>query len=57
MTQLEIFKEIADAVNAAAGSKNPKMTIVTESEFGGVYFCTSTHIPQISSLMRSTKTR
>lgn len=38
MTQLEIFKEIADAVNAAAGSKNPKMTIVTESEFGGVYF-------------------
>jgi hypothetical protein len=38
MTQLEIFQEIADAVNAAAGSKNPKMTIVTESEFGGVYF-------------------
>lgn len=57
MTQLEIFQKIADAVNAAAGSKNPKMTIVTESEFGGVYFCTSTHIPQISSLMRSTKTR
>lgn len=24
MTQLEIFQEIADAVNAAAGSKNPK---------------------------------
>jgi hypothetical protein len=38
MTQLEIFQEIADAVNAAAGSKNPRMTIVTESEFGGVYF-------------------
>ena len=38
MTQLEIFQKIADAVNAAAGSKNPKMTIVTESEFGGVYF-------------------
>lgn len=38
MTQLEIFQGIADAVNAAAGSKNPKMTIVTESEFGGVYF-------------------
>lgn len=38
MTQLEIFQEIADAVNAAADSKNPKMTIVTESEFGGVYF-------------------
>lgn len=38
MTQLEIFREIAAAVNAAAGSKNPKMTIVTESEFGGVYF-------------------
>lgn len=38
MTQLKIFQEIADAVNAAAGSKNPKMTIVTESEFGGVYF-------------------
>ena len=38
MTQFEIFREIAAAVNAAAGSKNPKMTIVTESEFGGVYF-------------------
>lgn len=38
MTQLEIYQKIADAVNAAAGSKNPKMTIVTESEFGGVYF-------------------
>lgn len=38
MKQLEIYQEIADAVNAAAGSKNPKMTIVTESEFGGVYF-------------------
>ena len=38
MTQLEIGREIAAAVNAAAGSKNPKMTIVTESEFGGVYF-------------------
>lgn len=38
MTQLKIFQEIAAAVNAAAGSKNPKMTIVTESEFGGVYF-------------------
>ena len=38
MTQLEIFQKIPDAVNAAAGSKNPKMTIVTESEFGGVYF-------------------
>lgn len=35
MTQ---FEKIADAVNAAAGSKNPKMTIVTESEFGSVYF-------------------
>lgn len=38
MTQLEIYQKIADAVNAAADSKNPKMTIVTESEFGGVYF-------------------
>lgn len=38
MKQLEIFQKIADAVNAAAGSKNPRMTIVTESEFGGVYF-------------------
>ncbi len=38
MTQLEIYQKIADAVNAAAGSKNPKMTIVTESEFGSVYF-------------------
>ena len=38
MTQFEIYQKIADAVNAAAGSKNPKMTIVTESEFGSVYF-------------------
>lgn len=38
MTQFEIYQKIADAVNAASGSKNPKMTIVTESEFGGVYF-------------------
>lgn len=38
MKQLKIYQEIADAVNAAAGSKNPKMTIVTESVFGGVYF-------------------
>lgn len=38
MTQLVIYQKIGDAVNAAAGSKNPKMTIVTESEFGGVYF-------------------
>lgn len=38
MKQLEIYQKIADALNAAAGSKNPKMTIVTESEFGGVYF-------------------
>ena len=38
MTQFEIYQKIADSVNAAAGSKNPKMTIVTESEFGGVYF-------------------
>lgn len=38
MKQLEIYQKIADAVNAAADSKNPKMTIVTESEFGSVYF-------------------
>ena len=38
MTQLEIFQKIADAVNAAGCSKNPRMTIATESEFGGVYF-------------------
>ncbi len=46
MTQIEIYQKIADAVNAAAGSKNPKMTIVTESEFGGVYFL---HINAVSA--------
>lgn len=38
MKQLEIYQKIADAVNAAAGSKNPKMTIVGETHFGG-YYC------------------
>lgn len=35
MTQLEIYQKITNTMNAAADSK---MTIVTESEFGGVYF-------------------
>ena len=38
MTQREIYQQISDVVNAAGCSKNPKMTIATESEFGGVYF-------------------
>lgn len=38
MTQLEIYQKIVYAVNAAGCSKNPKMTIVAESEFGSVYF-------------------
>ena len=38
MTQLEIYQRIVYAVNVAAGSKNPKMTIVAESEFGSAYF-------------------
>ena len=38
MTQFEIYQKITNTINAAASSKNPKMTIVTESEFGGVYF-------------------
>ena len=46
MAQLEIYQKIVYAVNAAANSKNPKMTIVTESEFGGVYFL---HINAISA--------
>lgn len=38
MTQFEIYQKITNIINAAASSKNPKMTIVTESEFGSVYF-------------------
>lgn len=40
MTQLEIFQTLAAAVNSAAASKNPRLTIVSESDFGGVY-----HLP------------
>ena len=40
MTQLEIFQTIAAAVNSAAASKNPRLTLVAESDFGGVY-----HLP------------
>ena len=40
MTQLEIFQTIAAAVNSAAASKNPRLTIVSQSDFGGVY-----HLP------------
>lgn len=46
MTQLEIYQKIAEAVNAAASTKDRKMTIVTESEFGGVYFL---HINAVSA--------
>lgn len=38
MTQLEIYQKIAEAVNSAASAKDRKMTLATESEFGGVYF-------------------
>lgn len=37
MTQREIYQQIADAVNTA-NFKDRRMTIATESEFGGVYF-------------------
>ena len=40
MTQLEIFQTIAAAVNSVAASKNPRLTLVAESDFGGVY-----HLP------------
>lgn len=40
MTQLKIFQTIAAAVNSAAASKNPRLTLVAESDFGGVY-----HLP------------
>lgn len=40
MTQLEIFQTIAAAVNSAAASKNPRLTLVSQSDFGGVY-----HLP------------
>ena len=40
MTQFEIYQKIAAAVNSAAASKNPRLTIVAESDFGGVY-----HLP------------
>ena len=32
MTQLEIFQTIAAAVNSAAASKNPRLTLVAESD-------------------------
>lgn len=40
MTQFEIYQKIAAAVNSAAASKNPRLTLVAESDFGGVY-----HLP------------
>lgn len=40
MKQLEIYQKIAAAVNSAAASKNPRLTLVAESDFGGVY-----HLP------------
>lgn len=46
MTQLEIYQKIAEVVNTAASTKDRKMTIVAESEFGGVYFL---HVNAVSA--------
>lgn len=46
MTQLEIFQEIALAVNDAAKSKNPRLTLAVEGELGCAYFL---HINAVSA--------
>ena len=38
MTQIEIYQKIAIAVNDAAKSKNPRLTLAVEGELGCAYF-------------------
>ena len=46
MTQIEIYQKIALAVNTAAKSKNPKLTLAVEGELGCAYFL---HINAVSA--------
>lgn len=46
MTQIEIYQKIALAVNDAAKSKNPRLTIAVEGELGCAYFL---HINAVSA--------
>ena len=46
MTQIEIYQKIALAVNTAAKSKNPNLTIAVEGELGCAYFL---HINAVSA--------
>ena len=46
MKQLEIYQKIADAVNDAAKSKNPRLTLAVEGELGCAYFL---HINAVSA--------
>lgn len=46
MKQLEIYQKIAIAVNDAAKSKNPRLTIAVEGELGCAYFL---HINAVSA--------
>lgn len=46
MTQIEIYQKIALAVNDAAKSKNPRLTLVVEGELGCAYFL---HINAVSA--------
>lgn len=46
MTQIEIYQKIAIAVNDAAKSKNPRLTLAVEGELGCAYFL---HINAVSA--------
>lgn len=46
MTQIEIYQKIALAVNDAAKSKNPRLTLAVEGELGCAYFL---HISAVSA--------
>lgn len=46
MTQIEIYQKIALAVNDAAKSKNPRLTLAVEGELGCAYFL---HINAVSA--------
>ena len=46
MKQLEIYQKIALAVNDAAKSKNPRLTLAVEGELGCAYFL---HINAVSA--------
>lgn len=49
MTQIEIYQKIALAVNDAAKSKNPRLTLAVEGELGCAYFL---HINAVSAKVK-----